>query len=337
MNALTDSELDRLAAVLVAAGEHVDGALCATLIAGGRSNLTYRLTDGDRAWALRRPPRGAVIESAHDMAREYRVVAGLRDTSVPVARAVALDDGQALGAPCAVFEFVEGRTVRSRDDLTGWTRDDFSACASALVDVLAELHAVDPTAVGLADHGRPGAYNARQLARWQRQWEQIGGADSRAGRLHDRLVHLLPDQEATSVVHGDYRVDNVLLATDDPGHVVAVVDWELSTLGDPSADVALMCAYRHAALDGILGIPAAWASDAFPSAESLWSAYQERSGRTLRDTAFHLGLAYYKIAVIAAGISYRHQQGVTAGSGYDGVAATVPVLLEAGLEAVARD
>ena len=336
MNALTATELDRLASLLVSSGEPVNGTLSGTLIAGGRSNLTYRLTDGDRAWALRRPPHGALIDSAHDMAREFRVVAGLCDTPVPVARAVALDDGQTLGAPCAVFEFVEGRTFRSRDDVAAWTSDDFSGCASALIDVLAELHGIDPAAVGLADHGRPGAYNARQLARWRRQWEQVGGADPRADRLHDQLTRLLPAREATSVVHGDYRVDNVLLGADDPRTVVAVVDWELSTLGDPSADVALMCAYRHEALDGILGIPAAWSSNGFPDAESLWSEYQDRSGRDLQDTAFHLGLAYYKIAMIAAGISYRHQHGATSGSGYEGVAATVPVLLETGMEAVAR-
>lgn len=336
MTALTASELDRLSALLVASGEQVTGELGASLIAGGRSNLTYRLTDGDRAWALRRPPHGALIDSAHDMAREYRAIAGLHETPVPVARAIAFDDGQTLGAPCAVFEFVEGRTFQSRDDVAGWTRDDFRGCAAALVDVLAELHDVDPAAVGLADHGRPGAYNARQLTRWQRQWEQVGGADPRADRLHDRLTRLLPDREVTSVVHGDYRIDNVLLRADDPRVVVAVVDWELSTLGDPSADVALMCAYRHEALDGILGIPAAWASNGFPDPDALWSAYQERSGRELQDAAFHLGLAYYKIAMIAAGISFRHQRGVTSGSGYEGVAATVPVLLEAGLEAVIR-
>ena len=131
MNALSPPELDRLAALLISSGEPVTGTLSASLIAGGRSNLTYRLTDGDRAWALRRPPHGALIDSAHDMTREYRVVAGLRDTRVPVARAIALDDGHTLGAPCAVFEFVEGRTFRSRDDVAAWTRDETTRRASA--------------------------------------------------------------------------------------------------------------------------------------------------------------------------------------------------------------
>lgn len=336
MTALTPAELHRVADLLHDGGESPAGVLTSTLIAGGRSNLTYRIDDGVSTWALRRPPHGAVIESAHDMVREFRVVAGLQRTSVPVARAVVLDRGAALGVPCAVFGFVEGRTVRSREDLSGWSVADHHSCAAGLVDALANLHAVDPVAVGLADHGRAEGYAGRQLRRWNRQWEQVGGTDPAADRLYERLMTMLPETESTGIVHGDYRVDNVLLGREDPADVRAIVDWELSTLGDPTADVALMCAYRNPALDGILGLPAAWASADFPSADELWDMYQDRSGRLLRDRRFHVGLAYYKVAMIAAGISYRHRLGVTSGDGYDGVADTVPVLLEAGLQEIGR-
>lgn len=334
---LSADELARLEHLLVDAGEPVAGPVSATLIAGGRSNLTFRLDDGRSRWALRRPPAGGVIESAHDMAREYRVVAALGRSPVPVARAVALDaDGEALGAPCAVVSYVEGTTVRSQDDVRGWSPADFDACADALVDGLAALHAVEPATVGLADFGRPGGYAARQLRRWSGQWERMAAVDERADRLLALLSSRLPEQHRSGVVHGDYRVDNVILDATDPGRVLAIVDWELSTLGDPVADVATMCAYRHPALDGVLGIKAAWTSDGFPGPDELRDRYESRAGTSLAEFGFHLALAYYKLAVIAQGIAYRHRLGVTAGTGYEGVAATVPVLLEAGLEVASR-
>ncbi|UOY02605.1 phosphotransferase family protein [Blastococcus sp. PRF04-17] len=334
---LTEQQLAGLRAFLVDCGESPRGPLTATLLAGGRSNLTYRLRDDVRSWALRRPPLGGVIESAHDMVREYRVVAALGPTGVPVPRAVGCDaTGAVIGAPAAIVDFVAGRTVRSRADLAGWTDADVAACATALVEVLVRLHKVDPAAVGLGDFGRPGGYAARQLRRWSRQWTEMGATDPRAERLAADLGARLVDQDRSGVLHGDFRVDNTILADDDPGAVRALVDWELSTLGDPVADVALMCAYRHPALDGVLGIEAAWTSDRFPPVEELRAMYEERAGRALPHWHFHLALAFYKLAVIAEGIAYRHRLGATAGEGYEGVAATVPVLLEAGLEVVGR-
>lgn len=336
--ALSSDQLARIRAFLEDCGETPAGDLTATLIAGGRSNLTYRLGDDVQAWALRRPPLGGVIESAHDVVREYRVVAGLQRTDVPVARAVGCDEaGAVLGAPSAVVGFVDGRTVRSRADVASWGEADFIACAAGMVDALGALHEVDPPAAGLADFGRPHGYAARQLRRWSGQWQKMGAQDVRAERLATALsASVPPDRRRACVVHGDYRVDNVILDADEPGRIRALVDWELSTLGDPVADVALMCVYRHPALDGVLGIDAAWTSDRFPDVEALRSMYEERSGETLPDWGFHLALAFYKLAVIAEGIAYRHRLGVTAGEGYEGVAATVPVLLEAGLDVVGR-
>lgn len=337
MTKLDSEELVRLRQFLKEHGEPVAGPLSAGLLTGGRSNLTYRIEDGTRVWALRRPPTGGVIESAHDVVREYRVVAALQGTGVPVAPAVGCDQsGMVLGAPFAVVGFVVGRTVRSRVDVATWSDPDFARCADGLVDALARLHAVDPVAVGLGDFGRHDGYATRQLRRWSGQWQAMGAVDPRADRLLTLLAGRLPEQARTSVVHGDYRVDNVILDEADPGRVCAIVDWELSTLGDPVADVALMCVYRHPALDGVLGVPAAWTSDGFPSVDQLRRRYEERTGANLPNWGFHLALAYYKLAVIAEGIAYRHRLGVTAGDGYEGVAATVPVLLEAGLEEAAR-
>jgi aminoglycoside phosphotransferase (APT) family kinase protein len=335
MAELAADDLTRLGDWLTRAGEPVAGPLRATLLTGGRSNLTYRLDDGVTSWALRRPPLGGVVGSAHDVGREYRVVAALGGSPVPVARAVACDpDGAILGAPCAVVSFVPGRTVRSSADLYGWTDDDVDRCASALVESLAALHEVDPAAVGLANFGRPGSYGDRQLRTWATQWERMGADDARADRLHALLADRVPEQSRTTIVHGDYRVDNVLLDQDDAGLVHAVVDWELSTLGDPVADVATMCAYRHPAFSTVLGVDAAWTSNRFPGPEQLRHRYVTASGRELPGFDFHVALAYYKLAVIAEGIAYRHRLGVTAGGdGYDGVADAVPVLLAAGLEA----
>ena len=271
------------------------------------------------------------------MVREYRVVAALQTTDVAVPRAVGCDAaGAILGVPAAVVGFVEGRTVRSRADVADWCPAEFRECAAGMVDVLVRLHEVEPAAVGLADFGRPGGYAARQLRRWSRQWQEMGAADTRSDSLAAALGRRVPDQDRSRVIHGDYRVDNVILDGDDPGVVRALVDWELSTLGDPVADVALMCVYRHPALDGVLGVEAAWTSDRFPSVEELRSMYEERSGRALTGWDFHLALAFYKLAVIAEGIAYRHRLGATTGEGYGGVAATVPVLLEAGLEVLGR-
>ncbi|MGZ6754291.1 MAG: phosphotransferase family protein [Nocardioides sp.] len=337
---MTPDQLAGVAGFLVERGEEVAGPLTATLLTGGRSNLTYRLDDGRSAWVLRRPPTGGVIESAHDMEREHRVVASLQGTGVPVARSVGCDRShRVLDAPYAVTAFVTGRTVRSRDDLAPWSDAEVAACVDGLLDALVALHAVDPTAVGLGDLGRPDGYAARQLRRWSTQWEAVAasnpGAGHRVGALVDVLRDRLPAQARSCVVHGDYRVDNTILDAHDPGRVLAVVDWELSTLGDPAADLALMAVYRHPALDGILGIEAAWTSDRLPGPDALRTGYEDRTGAPVDGWDVHLGLAFLKLAVIAAGITHRARLGVTSGEGYEGVAATVPVLLDAGLEAAA--
>jgi aminoglycoside phosphotransferase (APT) family kinase protein len=206
------------------------GELRGQLISGGRSNLTFLVSDDASKWVLRRPPLHGLTPSAHDMAREYRVVAALRDTPVPVARAVTMRNDDAVGgAPFQMVEYVEGRVVRHAEELEALgDKDTISACVDALIRVLADLHAVDPNAVGLSDFGKPTGYLERQVRRWGSQWELVKRENDRfdadVRRLHSALAEAIPAQGRASIVHGDYRIDNTMLDNDDPTKVLADVD-----------------------------------------------------------------------------------------------------------------
>lgn len=344
----TDLAPDRLAAVaayLRAEGVPVTGELRARLIAGGRSNLTYELRDAVRRWVLRRPPTGGLAPSAHDVAREFRVTRALHRAGVPVAPTVAVcEDTSVLGATFTVVEFVDGVSIRSGADLAELDDTSLAAAVDGLVAALAALHGVDHVAAGLGDFGRAEAYAERQLRRWTTQWGHVAGHhDEGVRRLADevaaRLGRDVPAQSAVAVVHGDYRIDNTLLATDGTtgrvtGRVAAIVDWELSTIGDPVADVALMAVYRHPALDLILGFDAAWTSPRLPDGDALAAAYEAAGGARLVAWDYHRALAAYKLAVIAAGIDHRYREGVTVGDGFDTAAEAVAPLLEEALRAV---
>lgn len=330
---LSVAELDAVAAVLAGAGFVPAGPLTSTLIAGGRSNLTFRLTDGTRAWVLRTPPRRGRTPSAHDVAREYRVTAALRQTAVPVPPAVALcEDEEMIGGPFAISEYVAGRTVQARDQLEDLAADTVDAVAWTLVESLAALHDVDHVAVGLDRFGRPDDYAARQLRRWTGQWDLVGSPDldALAREVSTGLASALPPQSAVGIVHGDFRIDNTILDLEDvtAPRVAAVVDWELSTIGDPVADVATMCAYRHTAFDLIVGSAAAWTSPALPDVAELAAMYERCGGVRLAHWDFHLALAYFKTAVIAAGIDHRRRQGSGSGPGFDTAGESVITYLE---------
>ncbi|HEY1134703.1 MAG TPA: phosphotransferase family protein [Nocardioides sp.] len=320
----------------------IEGDLSARLIAGGKSNLTFAVGDsrGERRWVLRRPPLGGYTPSAHDVGREFRVTRALEGAGVAVPPTVAsCTDDSVLGAPFTVVEFVDGLAMARRADLEAIEESTLGAVVDGLVSALATLHDVDHVAVGLEGFGRPDGYAARQLRRWSGQWEHLKQhheptVDALATRVADRLGAGLPEQERTSVVHGDYRIDNTLLAHDGTGAltgaVAAIVDWELSTIGDPVADVALMAVYRDPALDLILGFDAAWTSPRLPDAAGLAAAY-ERTGGALPHWETHLGLAAYKLAVIAAGIDHRYRSGGTVGDGFDTAGQAVALLLERAL------
>ncbi|GAB5896093.1 phosphotransferase family protein [Mycolicibacterium mageritense] len=339
VTSLEGLDLTALDRHLRAEGIARSGELRAELISGGRSNLTFRVYDDASKWVLRRPPLHGLTPSAHDMAREYRVVAALADTPVPVARAVTMsNDDSVLGAPFQMVENVEGQVVRSAAELAAMGNESVvSSSVDALIKVLSDLHAVDPEAVGLGDFGKPAGYLERQVRRWGSQWDLVrlpdDPRDADVKRLHQALAEAVPAQSRNSIVHGDYRIDNTILDAQDPTKVLAVLDWELSTLGDPLSDAALMCVYRDPMFNLILSMEAAWSSPLMPSADELANRYAVQSGHELAHWDFYMALAYFKAAIIAAGIDFRHRQG-SAAEGSSSVGAAVAPAIASGLKAL---
>jgi aminoglycoside phosphotransferase (APT) family kinase protein len=324
-------------AFLESRGVPVAGPLTSELVSGGKSNLTYAVTDGTHRWIVRRPPHSGLTPSAHDVAREWRVAQALQYSAVPVPPAVALcEDPAVIGAPFAVTAFIAGQVVRTRAQLDAYSSGELESCVTELVRVLADLHSVDVAEVGLTGFGRPQGFLERQVKLWWRQWNEVKSRDlGDATALHSRLVATLPRESAQiGVVHGDYRIDNTLLDSADISKVLAVVDWELATVGDVLTDIALMCVYRQPQLDPILGLPAAWASDRLPDGDAIAEAYARRRGVSLDDWPFYLALANFKLAVIAQGISYRARQGAAADATSAQAELAVPPLLAAGLRAL---
>jgi aminoglycoside phosphotransferase (APT) family kinase protein len=282
-------------------------------IAGGLSNLTYRVTDAaGHEWALRRPPLGKTLSSAHDMGREFKVVSALGSTPVPVPPAVGLcEDETVNGAPFYVMEFVRGPVLRGVAEAEESFPDEDARREIGLrvADTLAAIHAVDPDAIGLGDLGRKEEYVARQLRRWYGQWEKSKTRELEAiDRVHGRLSARIPAQQGVSIVHGDYRLDNMILS--DSGEVAAVVDWELCTLGDPLADVGTLMAYWPERGEPALrfGEPANLAPG-FPDRAELAARYAEASGRDLSELDFYLALGYWKLAIILEGVLARMAAG----------------------------
>jgi aminoglycoside phosphotransferase (APT) family kinase protein len=281
-------------------------------IAGGRSNLTYEVTDttGSR-WALRRPPLGKTLSSAHDMSREYRLISALAPTDVPVAEAVGIcDDDEVNGAPFYVMDWVEGPVLRSKADAEAqFGEADRRAIGERVIDTLADIHAVDPDEVGLGELGRREGYVARQLRRWQGQWESSKTRElDLIEDVHRRLEARIPEQRETTLVHGDYRLDNMILSAD--GEIAAVVDWELCTLGDPLADVGMLMVYWSQPGDETTALfdPPTMASG-FPRRDELTARYAERSGRDLSELDFFVALGSWKLAIILEGVYARFAAG----------------------------
>ncbi|MGW0080963.1 phosphotransferase family protein [Streptomyces sp. NPDC003393] len=312
----------------------VHGPLTGRLIEGGRSNLTYALSDGVSRWVVRRPPLGHVLATAHDMRREHRVISALHPTSVPVPRAVLLcEDEEVLGAPFYVMEFVEGTPYRTADQLAPLGEERTRNAVHSLVDTLVELHAVDPAGVGLGDFGRPEGFLDRQLRRWGKQLDasrnrELPGIDE----LHAALGRRMPVSPAPTVVHGDYRLDNVLIGTvDGADRIKAILDWEMSTLGDPLTDLGLLVMYSTP-----LGMPESPVSTTaqapgHPSPAELIERYAARSGRDVGAVDWYTAFAWFKLAVILEGIHYRYTLGQTVGRGFDRIGDLVPVFIRHGL------
>lgn len=314
----------------------VDGPLTADLIAGGRSNLTYAVGDGRTSLVLRRPPLGHVLATAHDMTREHRVLGALADGPVPVPRPLLLcEDTAVLGAPFYVMERVDGRVLRDADDVAALPPDRLAALADHLVDVLADLHLLDVDTVGLADFGRPDGYLERQVRRWARQLDASRSRDVPGIEdLRDRLAAAVPASSGAAVLHGDYRLDNVMVDPGDPGRVVAVLDWEMATLGDPLADLGLFVVYRTRPVPPDDPVSDAMSAPGFPAAAALVERYTARTGADTSALGWYVALGFFKLAVILEGIHYRYVQGQTVGAGFDRVGAMVGPLVTAGLAAV---
>jgi aminoglycoside phosphotransferase (APT) family kinase protein len=280
---------------------------------GGRSNLTARVRDAAGAsWVLRRPPLHGVLPSAHDMAREHRVVSALAATPVPVPPTFGLcQDETVTGAPFYVMGYVEGIVPRDQATVAAHLDEPArAAAADGLVDALVALHAVEPDRVGLGQLGRREGYLERQLARWRRQLEQTATRPLPAlEEAHRRLAAAVPAQVGPArIVHGDFRLDNVILSP--AGRVLAVLDWELCTLGDPLADVGLLQVYWAEPGDETLPLGTApTVMPGFPTRAAVAGAYAARSGRDLSRLDYYTAFAYWKLAVILEGVVARHASG----------------------------
>jgi aminoglycoside phosphotransferase (APT) family kinase protein len=336
MSDLPGLDLERFAAWFDGACPgQIGGPLSGRLIAGGRSNLTYEVSDGTRSWVVRRPPLGHVLATAHDMAREYRVITALRDTSVPVPLSYALcTDPDVLGAPFYVMSTVDGVAYRTADQLSAVGAARARVIAERLVGTLALLHAVVPAEVGLADFGRPEGFLARQVRRWKKQLDAsrsrpLPGIDE----LHELLAASTPDGTTPTIVHGDYRLDNVLVGPDDK--VAAVLDWEMATLGDPLTDVGLLIVYQR--MDRLAEGPMASEAPGYPAEAEILDLYAGFSGRDLPDLGFYIALASFKSAVILEGIHYRYVHGQTVGEGFEEIGTRVEPLVASGLAAIRKD
>ena len=326
-------ELDRLADYLAAkAPGLVTPPFKAELIAGGRSNLTYVLKD---IYVLRRPPLGHVLATAHDMSREFKVISGLAATPVPVPEALLLcEDDSVLGAPFYLMSRVPGTVYRRIEQTDPLGAEVRRKLAFEMMDTLAALHAVDPAAVGLGDFGRPDGFLERQVRRWAAQLDRSRSRDlAGAGALHDRLAATIPTSTRTAIVHGDFRLDNVLIG--DDLRINAVLDWEMSTLGDPLSDVALMLVYAGLPLqvsDGHATVPLE--VPGHPTLRDLSSRYADRSGRDVSDLHWYVAFAAFKLAVILEGVHYRYVQGQTVGEGFETIGNLVGPLVMRGHEAL---
>ncbi|RSM41079.1 phosphotransferase family protein [Amycolatopsis balhimycina DSM 5908] len=310
----------------------VAGELTADVVEGGRSNLTYVVGDGRSRWVVRRPPLGHVLPTAHDMSREFRVISGLRDTAVPVPEALLLcEDTDVVGAQFYVMSFVEGTPYRTAGELAALGPERTAAIADALVDTLVDLHSVDPAAVGLGDFGRPDGFLERQLRRWKKQLDASRSRDLPGiEELHDRLAAAVPVSGKPSIIHGDYRLDNVLV--DETDRISAVLDWEMSTLGDPLTDLALLVAYAERDKVSLQFVSNASSAPGYPGTDEVVARYAERSGRDVSQLNWYVSFAFFKLAVILEGIYYRFSKGQTVGAGFEGVGAGVAPLIAHGNE-----
>jgi aminoglycoside phosphotransferase (APT) family kinase protein len=335
-------DLERVGPWLEANVEGAVGPFTATLIAGGRSNLTFTVIGADGArFVLRRPPLGHVLASAHDVAREHRLISAVGQTSVPVPPALGVcTDDEVNGAPFYVMGFVDGVVLDSAERAAALEPSLRAKASDDLIDVLADLHAVDIDAIGLGDLARRDGYIERQLKRWTTQWansktRELAAIDEVAARLAERI----PTQQGVAIAHGDYRFGNCLTDT-TVGRIAAVLDWELCTLGDPLADVGYLRVYwADPGQAGRSNDPTT--AGGFPSYADLLERYAARTGRDLSGIDYYVAFASWRLAVISEGVYARFLHGAMGDQGLsqadlDGMKAGPEALANSALAAVQR-
>ncbi|MEU7815426.1 phosphotransferase family protein [Pseudonocardia sp. NPDC049154] len=290
----------------------VTGPLRGTVLEGGHSNLTYEVTDGASRWVLRRPPLGERDSRSHDMGRESRVMAALAGSAIPVPAVVHhCADATVLGAPFYLSEFVEGTVYRTPEQTARLGAERARQVSFALVDTLADMHEVDVESVGLGDFGRPAGFLQRQVTRWTGQAETVLAQVAGVAGVVERLRAGVPDTGRPALVHGDYRLDNVLVSGE--GLLAAVLDWELATLGDPLTDLGLLQCYwdgvenpggdtMRKGIDPALG---------FPEFGELAERYAARTGRAPERLSWYAAFGYLKLAVLRGHIHRRFLAGDT--------------------------
>lgn len=286
------------------------GPITVSHLSGGSSNLTFRVQDDENDWVLRRPPVGAFLATANDMGREYRVQTGLRQSDVPVPATVAMcEDESVIGVPFYLMDFVDGIVYSDADQVAHLDEAQARAATDQLIDVLARLHAVDFEAVGLGELGRPDGFLERQVNRWCTQWERSKQRELPViDEVARRLKRSIPTHTDASIVHGDYSFNNTMWNRNEPSQMVAVLDWEMSTLGDPLTDLGMVSVYwgEAGALMWRNRLPQPHRSNpGFPSADHLLARYEATSGRSVHNIDIYRVLAVFKLAIITEGARAR--------------------------------
>ena len=314
------------------------GPLRVRQFVGGQSNPTYQLSDGSRRWVLRRKPPGRLVASAHAVDREFRVLEALGRTDFPAPRVrFHCPDEEVIGSEFYVMDEVEGRILVD-PTLPGWSPGERRRLYDSQIEILARLHSIDYEAIGLGDYGRSGSYFARQVHVWSKQYRKAGGDRCVAmERLMEWLPEHLPAEETTSLIHGDYGLNNMVLHPTEP-RVVAILDWELSTLGDPLADLTYPLSQRLTPKGHFANRSEAELTElGIPTRSQVVEAYRERTGRaSIGDLEFYLAFHLFRMAGIMFGIAGRARTGTAAGREAGSLGRLAPRLAERALELAAR-
>jgi len=309
--------------------------LTAEVVGHGRSNITYRVAAADKSWVVRRPPLSHVQATAHDMGREFRILTALAPTGFPAPKPYALcNDAEVIGSQFYVMEYVDGFIAIDPVEVEKrFSEADRRRIGKELVDVLVQLHSFVPDEIGLSDFGKPQGFIERQVRRFSQQLEDIRYRETpELDELARRLAKALPPEGKPGIVHGDYRLDNAIL--DDQGHIIAVLDWEMCTLGDSLADLGLLRMYWGQGTSRQLltiGVPV-MQLPGFPTWEEAAARYSEKSGADLSNVDFYAVLAHFKLGVILENMYKRFLGGGTVGAGFETIGQQAQVLGKRGLE-----